>query len=122
MKELACKIMLSVNLYAIVASISWMFIEGHYIHGKLTNNFLDHKTPLESYYVIGWIMPLGLIGVYATMMGKNDSEKCWKDYSERLELWVLLAPILLALLPCNKVYSGLVPIAWTPQSHVCVRT
>ncbi|CAL8068522.1 unnamed protein product [Orchesella dallaii] len=116
-RDLACKIMLSINLYAIVASVSWMFIEGHYIHGKLTNNFLDHKTPLEAYYVIGWIMPIGLIGVYATRMGKNDSEKCWKDYSERLELWVLLAPILLALLPCNKVYFGLVAIAWTPQSH-----
>jgi len=43
------------------------------------------------------VLPMGLIATYATVMETYHPVKCWKDYSERPELWILLVPILLAL-------------------------
>lgn len=54
LQDFACKTILCVNLYATVASINWMFIQGVYLHGKLTTNVFDRPTPFKVYYVIGW--------------------------------------------------------------------
>ncbi|CAL8145898.1 unnamed protein product [Orchesella dallaii] len=97
-EDFTCKTVLSLNLYATVASINWMFIQGLYLHGKLTTNVFDKGTPFKTYYAIGWILPLGLVGIYAWVMETYHPVKCWMNYSERPELWILLAPILLALL------------------------
>lgn len=40
-------------MYATVASINWMFIQGHYLHGRLTTVF-DRGIPLKIYLAIGW--------------------------------------------------------------------
>ncbi|CAL8145904.1 unnamed protein product [Orchesella dallaii] len=96
--DFICKTVLSVNLYATTASINWMFVQGVYLHGKLTTNVFDKGTPFKTYYIIGWGLPMVLIGVYATVMEIFHPVKCWKDYSERPELWILLGPMIVALL------------------------
>jgi hypothetical protein len=42
------------NLYATVTSIIWMFLQGVYLHGKLTTNVFDKGTPFKIYYAVGW--------------------------------------------------------------------
>lgn len=53
LQDFVCKIVLCVNLYATVSSINWMFIQGVYLHMKLTHVF-DRGTPFKVYYAIGW--------------------------------------------------------------------
>ncbi|CAL8139941.1 unnamed protein product [Orchesella dallaii] len=93
-----CKVVLSLNLYSTVASINWMFIQGVYLHGKLTTNVFDKGTPFRVYYAVGWVLPLALIGIYAITMEIYHPVQCWKDYSERSEIWILLGPMIVALL------------------------
>ncbi|CAL8145734.1 unnamed protein product [Orchesella dallaii] len=93
-----CKTVLSLNLYAAVASINWMFVQGIYLHGRLTTNVFDREAPFKVYYTIGWIIPFFLIGIYAATMETVHNVQCWKNYSERYEIWILLGPIIFALL------------------------
>ncbi|CAL8137210.1 unnamed protein product [Orchesella dallaii] len=95
--DIICKAVLSVNLYATVASVNWMFIQGFYLHGKLTTNVFDRGPPFKVYYLIGWVLPLVLIIIYATTLEVVHPVHCWKDYSERSEIWILLGPMIFAL-------------------------
>ncbi|CAL8137232.1 unnamed protein product [Orchesella dallaii] len=95
--DLICKGVLSLHLYSTVASINWMFIQGVYLHGKLTTNVFDSGTPFKVYHVIGWVLPLFLVIIYATVLEIYHPVPCWKDYSERSEIWILLAPMIFAL-------------------------
>ncbi|CAL8137234.1 unnamed protein product [Orchesella dallaii] len=96
--DIACKAVLSLNLYGTVASINWMFIQGLYLHGKVTTNVFDRKPPFKLYYLIGWVLPLLLVVFYAVTEEVLYPIQCWKDYSERSEIWILLGPMIVALL------------------------
>ena len=49
-----CKTVMALQLYATVASISWMFVQGHYLHSRVTTNVFDRGTPFRAYFGIGW--------------------------------------------------------------------
>ncbi|CAL8139983.1 unnamed protein product [Orchesella dallaii] len=96
--DLLCKAVLSLNLYSTVTSVNWMFIQGVYLHGKLTTNVFDRGTPFRIYHLIGWVLPLFLVIGYATVLETYHPVHCWRDYSERNEIWILLGPMIFALL------------------------
>ncbi|CAL8137212.1 unnamed protein product [Orchesella dallaii] len=93
-----CKMVLSLNLYSTVASINWMFVQGVYLHSRMTTNVFDREAPLKLYYVIGWVLPFVLVGSYAVTLQTLHPVQCWKNYSERSEIWILLGPMVFALL------------------------
>ncbi|OXA51482.1 Corticotropin-releasing factor receptor 1 [Folsomia candida] len=95
--DFVCKTVLSINLYATVTSIHWMFLQGVYLHGKLTTNVFDKGTPFKIYYAVGWGLPLVLICSWASAMEMFHPVECWKDYSDQPYIWVLLGPMICAL-------------------------
>jgi len=53
------------------------------------------------------VLPLILVIVYATFEEIHHPVKCWKNYSERSEIWILLGPMLFALLVSESlIYSS----------------
>ncbi|KAG7154949.1 PDF receptor-like 1, partial [Homarus americanus] len=49
-----CKTLLALRMYAQMASINWMFVEGLFLHSRLTSNVFDSGAPFTLYYFIGW--------------------------------------------------------------------
>ena len=45
---------MALQLYATVASIGWMFVQGHFLHSKVTTNVFGLSTPFRAYLGVGW--------------------------------------------------------------------
>ena len=54
MQDWLCKTLLALRMYAQMASINWMFVEGLFLHSRLTSNVFHSKAPFPLYYTIGW--------------------------------------------------------------------
>lgn len=93
-----CKTLLAVRMYAQMASIKWMFIEGLFLHSRLTSNVFDSGAPFSLYYCIGWGMPTGFIMAWTITMSIHYPVQCWKGYGNLNYVWILVGPMVTALL------------------------
>ncbi|XP_053634050.2 corticotropin-releasing factor receptor 2 [Cherax quadricarinatus] len=93
-----CKTLLALTMYAQMASINWMFVEGLFLHSRLTSNVFDSGAPFAIYYTIGWGVPLVFIIAWATTMYFQHEVHCWRSYSNLPHIWILVAPMVTALL------------------------
>ena len=50
----AQKAMKAVFMFCFQSPIFWMFIEGVYLHSKISTNIFNHAPPFSLYYFIGW--------------------------------------------------------------------
>merc|ERR1712126_435682 len=76
-----------------------MFIEGIYLHSRVSTNIFNHAPPFNIYYLIGWGLPLftTLIWVAAMRLTSNN-ETCWEDYSDNKSIFIIVIPILSILM------------------------
>ncbi|XP_076036578.1 corticotropin-releasing factor receptor 2-like [Oratosquilla oratoria] len=93
-----CKSVLALKMYATMASINWMFVEGFFLHSRLTSNVFDSGAPFCLYYFIGWGLPLAFIVAWAVLMSCQHRVHCWKGYGDLQYRWILVAPMITALL------------------------
>ncbi|XP_068239039.1 uncharacterized protein [Palaemon carinicauda] len=93
-----CKTLLGVRMYAQMSSINWMFVEGLYLHSRLTSNIFNDGAPFMLYYAIGWGTPLLFIPTWAGTMYFYHPVHCWKGYGSLTYVWILVAPMVIALL------------------------
>ncbi|XP_047490882.1 secretin receptor-like [Penaeus chinensis] len=93
-----CKTLLAVRMYAQMASINWMFVEGLFLHSRLTSNVFDSGAPFPLYYTIGWGVPLVFIVAWAVTMSLHYPVHCWEAYPTLKYTWILVAPMVTALM------------------------
>ncbi|KAK8403813.1 hypothetical protein O3P69_000120 [Scylla paramamosain] len=93
-----CKALLAIRMYAQMASISWMFVEGLFLHSRLTSNVFDSGAPFPIYYTIGWGCPLVFLGAWAAVMTLHYPVHCWRGYAGLPFVWILVAPMVTALM------------------------
>ncbi|XP_064122174.1 vasoactive intestinal polypeptide receptor-like [Macrobrachium nipponense] len=93
-----CKTLLGVRMYAQMSSINWMFVEGLYLHSRLTSNIFNDGAPFMLYYAIGWGTPLLFIPAWAATMYFYHPVHCWKGYGSLTYVWILVAPMVIALM------------------------
>ncbi|XP_071546579.1 corticotropin-releasing factor receptor 1-like isoform X2 [Panulirus ornatus] len=93
-----CKSLLALRMYAQMASINWMFVEGLFLHSRLTSNVFDSGAPFTLYYTIGWGAPLVFILAWATTMSLHYPVHCWRSYGSLSYVWILVAPMVAALM------------------------
>ena len=73
LQELACKTLLSLKMFAQLASTNWLFNEGFYLHSRLTANvFNTSDAPFKFFHAVGW-------GKLSTFI-----HKCRRDSSKEL--------------------------------------
>ena len=46
--------MKAVLIFCFQSPIFWMFIEGIYLHSRVSTNIFNHAPPFSIYYFIGW--------------------------------------------------------------------
>ncbi|CAG7729136.1 unnamed protein product [Allacma fusca] len=96
----SCKLVIIAHLYSYLASILWMLIQGHFLHSKLTNNIFKQAFHIKCYRCFGWGIPLILISFWFAAMETyhiNSNHNCWKGYSKTPFIWIVGAPVLMAL-------------------------
>ena len=49
-----CHSMLATLMFCFQSPIFWMFIEGIYLHAKVSTNIFNQPPPFSIYYFIGW--------------------------------------------------------------------
>lgn len=64
-------------MYAQMASINWMFVEGLFLHSRLTSNVFDSGAPFPLYYTIGWGEWPALVRLYRPWAGVE-----WNGWGE----------------------------------------
>ncbi|XP_022247999.1 corticotropin-releasing factor receptor 1-like [Limulus polyphemus] len=98
-----CKTILSLKMYAAMASINWMFVEGLLLHSRITISVFNKDAPFKLYYLIGWGAPLIFIISWAMTMSRFRNTFCWKGYGKTSYVWVVTGPMIAALL-INTVF------------------
>ncbi|XP_050693287.1 corticotropin-releasing factor receptor 1-like isoform X2 [Eriocheir sinensis] len=92
-----CKSLLGLRMYAQMASVSWMFVEGLFLHSRLTSNVFDSRAPFGLYYTIGWGCPLVFLAAWSSVMAVQHPTRCWRGYGDLPLVWILVAPMVAAL-------------------------
>ncbi|XP_076330006.1 corticotropin-releasing factor receptor 1-like [Tachypleus tridentatus] len=92
-----CRSVLTVKMYAALVSINWMFNEGLLLHSRTAVCVFQKDAPFKLYYFIGWGVPLIPIGAWAATVSKTLDKPCWEGYGESPSIWIITAPMLLAL-------------------------
>ncbi|KAM7290971.1 corticotropin-releasing factor receptor 1-like, partial [Ixodes scapularis] len=93
-----CKSILSLKMYAAMASINWMFVEGLLLHSRITICIFRQDAPFKLYHAIGWGLPLVFIVAWAYLMEQQLRTACWEGYGSNPYVWLLIGPRLVALL------------------------
>nr|XP_037273098.1 vasoactive intestinal polypeptide receptor-like [Rhipicephalus microplus] len=98
-----CKCVLSLKMYAATASINWMFVEGLLLHSRVAVSVFRQDAPFRLYYALGWGLPLVFILAWAYVTEKQLHTACWEGYGSSPNVWILIAPRLVAIL-VNSVF------------------
>ncbi|XP_076348718.1 corticotropin-releasing factor receptor 1-like isoform X1 [Tachypleus tridentatus] len=93
-----CKIILSLKMYAAMASVNWMFVEGLLLHSRITVSVFQQEAPFRIYCLIGWGFPFVFILTWCLLMSRDLNSLCWKGYGDSDFVWILTGPMLLVLL------------------------
>ncbi|XP_013773305.1 calcitonin gene-related peptide type 1 receptor-like [Limulus polyphemus] len=98
-----CKTILSLKMYAAMASINWMFIEGLLLHTRITISVFSKDAPFKIYYLVGWGFPLLFIISWSIIMARFLNTPCWKGYGKTYYMWIVTGPMITALV-VNTVF------------------
>ncbi|XP_063596156.1 PDF receptor-like [Penaeus indicus] len=90
--------------YARTAMFMWMFIEGLYLHNKITVTVFQHRFYYSVYHAVGWGVPILMTaawaGVTATHFGNS---RCWWGYNFTAYFWILEGPRL-SVISLNMIF------------------
>ncbi|XP_076358934.1 corticotropin-releasing factor receptor 1-like [Tachypleus tridentatus] len=96
--DLLCKTILSLKMYAAMASINWMFIEGLLLNSRITVSVFSKDAPFKLYNLIGWGLPLLFIISWSIIMAWFLNTPCWKGYGKTYYIWIVTGPMITALI------------------------
>ncbi|CAH1788539.1 unnamed protein product [Owenia fusiformis] len=92
-----CKTVLVISQYSIMANIFWMFVEGLYLHNRVAVAVFSKDPHFALYGFIGWGLPLVFMIAWSISTHYTHHIQCWGEFSQKNESWIILVPIILAL-------------------------
>ncbi|ELU15487.1 hypothetical protein CAPTEDRAFT_203438 [Capitella teleta] len=92
-----CKLLLSMSIYCITSNCMWVFVEGLYLHVLVSMAVFTEKTSIKPYILLGWGLPLLFVVPWVVVRVTRDDVMCWNTSSKPEFLWIVRAPITLAM-------------------------
>lgn len=118
-----CKSILSLKLYAAMASINWMFVEGLLLHSRIAVSVFQQDAPFKLYYVVGWGLPAACILAWSLVMESRMKTHCWRGYGNSSFVWIISGPMMVALLINTVFLVNIIRILLTKlQSNTSIET
>ncbi|KAL8612207.1 hypothetical protein ACOMHN_048306 [Nucella lapillus] len=87
----------SLDHYMVAANFAWMFVEGLFLHNRLAISVFSSEAPFALFYLIGWGIPGVLTVTWSTLMHFHNHETCWSYYTQSPLIFIVYAPIMVAL-------------------------
>ncbi|KAL5006348.1 hypothetical protein ScPMuIL_015154 [Solemya velum] len=83
--------------YITACNFAWMFCEGLYLHTIIAKAFLPGKKLFITCCLVGWVSPMVLTAIYASIRGNDPSQTrdCWIDESSLQ--WIVYGPVVISL-------------------------
>lgn len=92
-----CKLIVSIFLYTVSASMMWIFMEGLYLHMLVYKTLFTERTGIRMYVIIGWLSPFLFIIPWIMVRLFLDNTFCW-NLDEHGYIWILRTPIIVTIL------------------------
>ncbi|XP_063862315.1 parathyroid hormone/parathyroid hormone-related peptide receptor-like isoform X1 [Scylla paramamosain] len=93
----ACKLMICVWQYFILANYSWLLMEGLYLHSLIFMALFTDSSAITLYILLGWGLPLGCVAMWATLRATLDDTHCWTVNNVQWIFWVSIrAPVAIS--------------------------
>ncbi|XP_053373963.1 parathyroid hormone/parathyroid hormone-related peptide receptor-like [Mercenaria mercenaria] len=92
-----CKLIVAVFMYAVAASMMWIFMEGLYLHMLVYKTLFTERTGIRMYVVIGWLSPFLYIIPWIFVRVFVDNTLCWNT-DDLGYIWIIRSPIILTII------------------------
>ncbi|XP_071108645.1 corticotropin-releasing factor receptor 1-like isoform X1 [Haliotis cracherodii] len=92
-----CNVLMALQWYSVLATFSWMLVEGIFLHNRLVVYVFRSDAPFKLFYFIGWGIPAIITITWAVVTHYFNGDKCWNASSNSPFIFIIFAPILLAL-------------------------
>ncbi|KAE8278678.1 Vasoactive intestinal polypeptide receptor [Larimichthys crocea] len=106
----ACKVVLMLTNYSILANYSWLLAEGHFLFTLVSRSFFSLKKHLAWYIVLSWGMPLIVIVTWGCAKYFYEDEGCWETRTIVWIWWILRVPVLLTIFINLVFFLGILRI------------
>lgn len=93
-----CKTVHSVFNYAILASYTWIFVEGAYLHSLIFKTMTESKKFHRYLIVFGWGFPVLCIVPWVVVRKTLEDTLCWSTHSPEHKFdWIIRGPIVVSV-------------------------
>ncbi|XP_075871922.1 secretin receptor isoform X2 [Nelusetta ayraudi] len=93
----ACKVVLMLSNYSILANYTWLLVEGHFLFTLVSRSFFSLKKHLAWYIALSWGVPLVVIAFWGCAKYFFEDEGCWETRRHLWIWWILRVPVLLTI-------------------------
>lgn len=95
----SCKLLTSLWQYFITANYSWILMEGLYLHNLIFRAlFADSSNSIKWYVIMGWGLPLVIVGFWVTARLLVEDNLCWTTH-ENYEVFLIIGiPTMVSIL------------------------
>ena len=118
-----CQTMKALLMFCFQSPIFWMFIEGIYLHSRVSTHIFHQVPPFRIYYFIGWgieqnlieniflfvfeglplIVTLIWVGAMELTTKTSEEDGCWEDYSSHNSIFIIVIPMISILLVSSYI-------------------
>ncbi|XP_052813087.1 parathyroid hormone/parathyroid hormone-related peptide receptor-like isoform X2 [Mya arenaria] len=88
-----CKLVVTLLVYALSASMMWILMEGLYLHMLVYRTLLTERHGTRLYVILGWLTPLTFIVPWIFVRIFLDDELCWNTYKYGEHIWLIRGPL-----------------------------
>ncbi|XP_025968996.1 glucagon-like peptide 2 receptor [Dromaius novaehollandiae] len=83
--------------YFVGANYFWLLVEGIYLHTLLVTAVLSERRLLQTYIVIGWVVPILFVGPWGISRSKLENTGCWGTNEHMGIWWIIRGPMLFSI-------------------------
>ncbi|NXS08865.1 GLP2R protein, partial [Neodrepanis coruscans] len=83
--------------YFVGTNYFWLLVEGIYLHSLLITVVLSEKRLLQTYIVIGWVVPILFVGPWGICRSKLENTGCWGTNEHMGIWWIIRGPMLFSI-------------------------
>ncbi|XP_015834184.1 parathyroid hormone/parathyroid hormone-related peptide receptor isoform X2 [Tribolium castaneum] len=95
----ACKLLTSLWQYFITANYSWILMEGLYLHNLIFRAlFADSSNSIKWYVVMGWGLPLIIVGFWVAARLLVEDNLCWTTHENYDVFLIIGIPTMVSIL------------------------
>ncbi|KAL4222386.1 hypothetical protein ACF0H5_018425 [Mactra antiquata] len=91
-----CKLIVSLLVYTVAASMMWIFMEGLYLQMLVYRTLFTERNGTRLYILIGWLSPFIYVVPWIIVRIYKENELCWNQHTTDGYFWIIKAPLQLS--------------------------